>query len=141
MAYATVTDMIGRFGETEMIRLSSSDGPLSATVQAAPVDQALGDATAIIDGYLRKRYTTPLTSPTLDIVRAACVLARYDLASGGDREPATQVKEDRRDVISWLNKIAEGFVTLEGVAPISAGSSARSSDRTRMFGSPELGGW
>lgn len=55
MAYATVQDMIGRFGETEMLRLSSVDGVLPETVQAAPVEQAIADADGIIDSYLRKR--------------------------------------------------------------------------------------
>ncbi|WNJ89166.1 DUF1320 domain-containing protein [Bosea sp. 685] len=134
MPYATVQDMIGRFGETEMLRLSSVDGLLPETVSEAPVQQAISDADAIIDSYLRKRHSVPLGQVPQVITRAACVLARYELMTGGDREPATQVKEDRKDTIAWLVKIAEGTVTLEDVIPIVASSTARTQDRERMFG-------
>ena len=69
-----------------------------------------------------------------EILRACCILARYDLSVGGDREPADQVKADRRDVVAWLTQLSNGTATLEGVAPIEQTSSARASDRPRMFG-------
>lgn len=134
MAYATVQDMIGRFGETEMLRLSSVDGVLPETVQAAPVEQAIADADGIIDSYLRKRYRVPLAPVPRAIVNASCVLARYELSVGGDREPADQVKAGRRDIVAWLTQLANGVATLEDVAPIVQSSSARASDRERMFG-------
>lgn len=134
MPYATVQDMIGRFGETEMLRLSSVDGDLPETVTAAPVEQAIADADAIIDSYLRKRYRVPLSPVPQVITRASCVLARYELCVGGDREPADQVKEGRKDIVAWLGKVADGTVTLEDVAPIAATSTAMTQDRERMFG-------
>ncbi len=134
MAYATVQDMIGRFGETEMLRLSSVDGLLPDVVNPVPVDQALADADGIIDSYLRKRYSVPLAPVPQVITRASCILARYDLSVGGDREPADQVKADRRDVVAWLTQLSNGTATLEGVAVIEGTSSARTSDRERMFG-------
>jgi phage gp36-like protein len=134
MAYATVQDMIGRFGETEMLRLSSVDGELPDTVTAAPVEQAIADSDAVIDSYLRKRHAVPLSPVPQVITRASCILARYDLSVGGDRDPAEQVKNDRKDVVAWLTQIANGTVTLEGAAPIVASSSARAQDRERMFG-------
>ena len=134
MAYATVQDMIGRFGETEMLRLSSVDGILPETVIAAPVEQAIADADGIIDSYLRKRFSVPLSPVPQVITRAACILARYDLCVGGDREPPTQVVNDRKDIVGWLTQIATGTVTLEGVAPVLAGSTGRTQDRERMVG-------
>ncbi|WP_199777596.1 DUF1320 domain-containing protein, partial [Bosea sp. FBZP-16] len=102
MAYATLQDMIGRFGETEMLRLSSVDGELPETVNAAPVEQAIADADGIIDSYLRKRYSVPLAPVPRAIINASCVLARYELSVGGDREPADQVKAGRKDIVAWL---------------------------------------
>lgn len=134
MAYATVQDMIGRFGETEMLRLSSVDGLLPDTVNAVPVEQAIADADGIIDPYLRKRYVVPLALVPQVITRASCILARYDLSVGGDREPADQVKNDRKDIVDWLTKIASGVVTLDGVAPVQATSVGRTQDRERMYG-------
>lgn len=134
MPYATAQDMIGRFGETEMLRLSSVDGVLPETVNLVPVAQAIADADAIIDSFLRKRHAVPLSSVPQVITRAACVLARYELSLGGDREPATQVKEDRKETMAWLGKLADGTVTLEGTTPIVASSAAMTQDRERMFG-------
>lgn len=134
MAYATVQDMIGRYGETEMLRLSSVDGLLPETVNAGPVEQAIADSDATIDSYLRKRYTVPLAPAPRAIVNASCVLARYELSVGGDREPADQVKAGRKDTVAWLTQLANGLATLEGVAPIASSSSAQTSDRDRMFG-------
>jgi phage gp36-like protein len=134
MPYATVQDMIGRFGETEMLRLSSVDGDLPETVNAVPVAQAIADADAIIDSYLRKRHSVPLSPVPQVITRASCMLARYELSVGGDREPADQVKEGRKDTIAWLAKIADGTVTLEGTTPIVATSAAMTQDRERMYG-------
>lgn len=134
MPYATAQDMIGRFGETEMLRLSSVDGDLPETVNAAPVAQAIADADAIIDSYLRKRHSVPLSPVPQVITRASCILARYELSVGGDREPADQVKEGRKDTLAWLKQIADGTVTLEGTTPIVASSAAMTQDRERMYG-------
>lgn len=134
MAYATVQDMIGRFGATEMLRLSSVDGELPETVNAVPVEQAIADADGIIDTYLRKRYRVPLAPVPQSIVRASCILARYDLSVGGDREPADQVKSDRKDVVAWLTQLSNGVATLEGAVLIESSSSAQTRDRERMFG-------
>lgn len=134
MAYATVQDMIGRFGEIEMLRLSSVDGVLPDVVNPVPVEQALADADGIVDSYLRKRYSVPLSPVPQVITRASCILARYDLSVGGDREPADQVKADRRDIVAWLTQLSNGTATLEGVARIEATSSAQHRDRERMFG-------
>ncbi|CAN5130195.1 DUF1320 family protein [soil metagenome] len=134
MPYATVQDMIGRFGATEMLRLSSVDGPLPETVNVAPVEQAIADADAIIDSFLRKRHSVPLLPVPQVITRASCTLARYELSVGGDREPADQVKDGRKDTIAWLGKITDGSVTLEGTTPIVATSTAMTQDRERMFG-------
>ena len=134
MAYASVQDMIGRFGRIEMLRLSSVDGELPNEVSPAPVEQAIADADAIIDSYLRKRYRVPLAPVPQAVTRAACVLARYDLAVGGDRQPADQVKSDRKDVVAWLTQIANGTVTLEDAAPVEPATGARTHDRERMYG-------
>lgn len=135
MAYATVQDMIDRFGATEMLRLSSVDGELPDTVTAYPVEKAIADADGIIDSYLRKRHAVPLSPVPQVITRASCILARYDLSVGGDREPADQVKNDRKDIVAWLTQIAAGTVTLEGVdTPVLPSSVGRTQDRERMFG-------
>ena len=61
MAYADIPDMIERFGEVEMIRLTTPADQDMDTVQPATVLRALEESSSIIDGYLRRRYTPPPT--------------------------------------------------------------------------------
>ncbi len=134
--YATVDDMVSRFGEVELLRLSSADGPLPAEGEPMPTDrieQAIADAGRLIDSYLRQRYAVPVAPPPAELVRAACVLARYDLALGGDREPSEQMRLARKEVLTWLGQLGLGEASLEGAISLSAGSSARVSDRPRTF--------
>ncbi len=140
-AYATIADMVSRFGADEVLRFSAGDGPLPETIQPARIEQAIGDASVLIDSYLRRRYAVPLAAVPQAVVRAACVLARYDLAQGGDREPSEQMRLARKEVIAWLEGIAAGTVTLEGVAPIAATGGARVSDRDRDFSVGNLRDW
>lgn len=134
--YATVEDLVSRFGEVEMFRLSVADGLLPPEGEPMPtgrLTQAIADAGRLIDSFLRRRYVVPVVPAPAELVRAACVLARYDLALGGDREPSEQMRLARKEVLTWLGQIGLGEASLEGVAPLSAGSSARMSDRPRIF--------
>jgi phage gp36-like protein len=138
-AYATIQDMIDRFTQTEILRLSATTNVLPVAIEAVTVNRALDDATALVESYLRKRYFVPVDA-TADIIRATCILARYDLATGGDKEPTTQMKEDRASTIKWLEGIASGMVSLDGATPASSGGKARMSDRPRVFTPDSMAG-
>lgn len=143
MAYATVQAMVDRFGETEMIRLSRPEDRAATTVLAAKVELAVADASALIDDYLRARYLTPIATPPESVVRAACVLARYDLAKGERTEPTEQMRLDRKEVIAWLEGVSAGRVHLDAPPAGQAGGSggARISDRPAAFSNSSLRGW
>lgn len=145
MPYATVQSMTDRFGETEIIRLSRPEDREATTLLAAKVELAIADASALIDDYARKHYRVPIAAPPDSIVRATCVLARYDLAKGERTEPTEQMRLDRKEVIAWLEDIAAGKVKLDAPAvstPGSGGASgARVSDRPGAFSDKSLGGW
>lgn len=143
MSYATVTDMTSRFGEVEMLRVSRADGVLPAEGEPMPADrivQALADASVLVDSYLRGRYAVPVVPAPAELVRATCVLARYDLAHGGDREPSEQMRLARKEVLGWLEKLGSGAASLEGIVPVSAAAGARTSDRPRAFTTRPDGG-
>lgn len=136
--------MIDRFGETEMIRLSQPEDRTSETVVAARIELAIADNTVVVDDSLRGRYAVPLAAPPASIVRAVCVLARYDLAKGERTEPTEQMRLDRKEVIAWLQAIAEGVVNID--APPAGGASsgtsgARVSDRCSAFDDRSLRDW
>ncbi|AJY46484.1 gp436 family protein [Martelella endophytica] len=136
--YATVNDMIARFGETHILRLSNPEDRTAEAVDVARVERALSDATAEIEGYLRGYYAVPVTAPPVDLVRAASILARYELAQGEHVSPSEEMSKGRDDVLKWLRDIAARRVHLdaplaEGATGAKVGSGPRYSDRPRDF--------
>lgn len=143
MAYATTDDMIEAFGQEEMVNLTAAFGELDGPVVAAKVERALGDASDLIDSYLRRRYQVPLSAPVpASIARAARVLCRFDLAHGEQKDPTEQMRLARKEVITWLEGLAAGTVQLEGVpAAGGSGAGARTQDRPRAFSEDSFRGW
>ncbi len=149
MAYATTADLIAKYGETEIARLSAAAGG-AVEVDAVRCQGALDDATASVDSYLRARYAVPLASPAREVALAVLVIARYELAQGDGREPSTQMIEARKETIAWLGKVATGQVKIAGAADVTDGSAiadaaaadsgARISDRPRVISSERFGG-
>lgn len=113
MAYASIADMVLWFGEREIARASTPDEMPVAGVVPAPVTSALENASAIIDGYLRRRYQVPLAVAPSEISRACGTLARYDLLTGGSRQASEQIRDDRKEAMAWLRRISEGTVLLD----------------------------
>lgn len=94
MNYATVQDMVDRFGELELIQLTAGAG--GDAVNTDKAEQALFDAQAFVDGFVGAVYQLPLSgcakpAPTVEdpgaialvpppsLTRAVCDVARYYL--------------------------------------------------------------
>lgn len=146
--YATADDLIAKYGETEVARLSAAYGAPVA-VDAARCAIAIADASALVDSYLRTRYAVPLADPPREVVTAVLTLTRHDLAQGDGREPSTQMIEARKETIAWLGRIASGTVKVAGAAEAmgsaiadasGADTGARVSDRDRVLTSGRYGG-
>jgi phage gp36-like protein len=134
MSYATINDLVERFGAVELARLTTPDGQPVDVVVTDTAQRALDDSTGVIDSYLRKRYATPMPTPPAEIVRACAILARYDLSFGEQKEPSEQVRLQRKEVIDWLDRVAKGEVLLDGALPAGDYSYAKTSDRPATFG-------
>ncbi len=135
MPYATVDDMVTRFGAAEMIRLSTPQDQPMDVVNDGPILLALGDASDLIDTYCAKRYATPIDGAPSSISRAACILARYDLCAGDGREASESVRLARRETITWLENIAAGKANLP-LDEVQDGdqSNAQMADRNAVYG-------
>lgn len=143
MSRATLDDLVRRYGPGDIVsataRALDEDEPADiagmTAAQIARVDGALADADALIDSYLRRRYALPLAAPSPELVRAACVLARYDLATGTHLVPDEATRLARKDVIGWLERIADGSVELAGAAPAggTGAGGARVSGRSGVM--------
>ena len=103
--YATVADMVNRFGEVELMQLTDRDN--TGAVNAAAVARALADAQACADGFLGLVYqlpiqgcAKPLTVPggVVDYVvppvltRMVCDLARYYLMPDLDEKHGASLR-------------------------------------------------
>lgn len=132
MAYASVNDMVERFGLIEMTRLSTRDNALADGVDGARVEVMLADASALIDSHLRARYAVPLSPIPREVLRACCLLARHDLAKGGEQTPSDQMIADRKEVLDWLAAMASTEGKLDAL-PARTASDARVRDRPRDY--------
>lgn len=139
MTYAVKADMVGRFGEQEIIDLTDRAEPRSNGIDNAVLAKALSDADSEINGYIGTRYLLPITTPPADIVRTACDIARYRLHDDKATEEVRQRYEDAR---SWLRDVAKGAVVLLDAsgtplpAPVEAiPGAALAPTKTIRFGS------
>lgn len=122
MTYATSQDMVDRFGESDLVRLTDrADPPLDA-VDATVLLRAQEDAKAIIDTYLTARYTLPLSPVPLVLKRCECDLAYVALlgARVGDEWAKKQ-----SGWMSWLKDVSKGTASLgvdaTGTEPATGG--------------------
>ncbi|QDH13814.1 DUF1320 domain-containing protein [Formicincola oecophyllae] len=111
--YATVDDMVQRFGADEICMSDPSLDMPRGAIDEARINQALADASDLINSYVQRRYEIPL-APVLPVVtRMCCLLARHDLALGAERAPSEQIKEGRQTAMAWLAAVAAGKATLD----------------------------
>ncbi|UXF57489.1 DUF1320 family protein [Chromohalobacter phage YPCBV-1] len=135
--YASVADMIERFGEDEIVMLT--DQAHTGEVDTAVAERALEDAAAEIDGYLASRYRLPVTDTPRLLSLLATDIARYRLQQPVATEQGRQRYED---AVSRLKGIARGDINLplETPPPASAEPVAVRG-RRRVFDDDTLRGY
>jgi phage gp36-like protein len=109
MAYATIADLQARFGQAEVEQLSDREQPGQGWAVDAVAQRALDDAAGLIDARLGARFAVPVASPSTELVRVACDIARYLMH---DLAPPEPVRDHYTDAIKWLDKIASGALPL-----------------------------
>lgn len=140
MSYCTTTDLIRRYGESDLIQLTDRDGFTGAIV-SDEIEAAQATAEAEIDGYLRDGgYDLPLAAIPQALIRHAVQLTYFYLFVG----PRTQeAQADYTASQNWLARIAAGKEILPfprtgevaaiGSPAISTGSTVFSDDRFSQF--------
>lgn len=109
MTYATRADLEARYAQ------DLADRELVLPVLG--VDNALADASAEIDSYLGTLFAVPITPVPANLLRIACVIARYRLLGDAATEVARRDYEDAR---AFLRDVAAGRAKLEGAATLTA---------------------
>jgi phage gp36-like protein len=111
MSYAALADLTERFGATELGELCP-DG--NGGVDPVRTQQALDDAGAIIDSYLRPRYALPLPVVPPLLGRLECDLARALIyASTPGTLPTDAVKAARDAAMTHLRDLGAGKAMLD----------------------------
>jgi phage gp36-like protein len=147
-SYATLTD------------LTTLGVPSAALSGVSTVEQqrALDAASTLADGYLRAKFTLPISIPSIDLVEAVCKVAAYSLLSVRGYNPETgsdpNVRDRYKDAIAWLKGVAEGSITpaltdsspggvLGGPFVLQAQLSGSASDGLPVVvpGAPRARGW
>ncbi|MCR6497085.1 DUF1320 family protein [Thermomonas sp. S9] len=142
MAYATLADLITRYGEDEIAQRTDRTG--SGVVDAAVAQRALDDAQAEIDGYIASRYKLPLPTVPAALARIACDIARYRLWEDVASDEVRRRYEDARKL---LEAIAKGIVSLGLPAVLPPASqpalslAAAKSGPAPVFGRDGMEGW
>lgn len=115
MPYTTTIEITKVIQTATLAQLTNDAG--GSTVDQPNIDKAIADADEVIDGYLRGRYSLPLSSvPTL-IGKISTDISIYNIYS---RRPERLdineiVKARYKDAIDSLVKIQKGTITL-GIA-------------------------
>jgi phage gp36-like protein len=108
MTYATLDDMVTRFGQAELVQLT--DETLQATaINYEVLERAIADADAQINARLQVRFKLPLQTVPLLLVNVACDIARYRLHAA--RAP-DHVSKRYDDAIKQLEQVRKGELDL-----------------------------
>ena len=109
MAYATLAELLSRFGDVAQV--ADVDG--TGEIDAEKVARALGDADAEIDAALVGRYALPMVPVPELLTRIACDLARESLYDDAPTDVVTDRAEKAR---ALLVAVAAGKMRFEAAA-------------------------
>ena len=113
MAYSVQADVLKLMSKDSLIHLSN-DSEYADVIDTDNLTQAIADADALINDYLRARYTVALTSVPDTVKKISIDLAIFNLWS---RRPETVMPESvilrKTDALQYLKDVQAGKVMLE----------------------------
>ena len=135
MAYSDVDDLIAAISREKVV--AYSDDGSTGGINATNVARAIADADAVIDGYLRTRYSVPLASPAPAIITSISIdRAVFALLQRRYPDKLSEAMNDRRaNAMRLLERIASGMITLPSAttAQPEVATAVRVNERTRVF--------
>lgn len=135
--YATLSDLVLRFGERELAQLSNRSG--LDVIDDAVVARALEDANAEAHAYLATRYPVPVAPVPALLARLVCDIARYRLYDDAAPE---EVRKRYEDAVRLLRSIAAGDVSIGApeATPTHAQTATVVAPQPGLFGRRRGGG-
>lgn len=135
MTYVTKQGLVDRFGERELIQLTDRTHIPQTEIDDVPVTRAIGDAVALVDSYVGKRYDLPLQVVPPVLEKNAADIARYYLHGEAAGEDSI-VTRNFEAALSWLKDVSKGTVLIDvgGEVPGQAGGgSIKANPSTRVM--------
>jgi phage gp36-like protein len=111
MAYSTLDDIKAHIPEENLIQLTDDEN--LGTINQTRIDEAIEYADEIINGYLRGRYTLPLSPVPGLITKLSVDLAIFHLYSRRlELEMPESMMQRYKNAIKLLEQIQRGLITL-----------------------------
>src|SRR5690606_36496575 len=105
VSYCTLQELKDRYSERMLVDVSDRGDAPSGEIDTALIDRVIGDADALIDGYLKVRYALPLASVPLLVkdlsLRISIYYAHAHVAS-------EKIKRDYEEALVTLKHISQG---------------------------------
>lgn len=141
MAYTSLDQLKSRYGEGFLISLTDRGEVATGAIDTDAVDQAIVDADAMIDGYLKGRYVLPLADVPALVSSLSRAISLYNLHIYDAPEKITA---DYEKALRQLKEIAQGVITLDvaGVEPDTSDTQGvLTTDRDRPMTAQSLKGF
>ena len=119
MPYITQADIAAHLPNADLVQLT--DDERAGVVNSARVDEAIGYADELIDGYLRGRYTLPLSSVPGLIKNLSKDIAVHRLYSRRKADIPEKIGAQFKNALKLLEQIQKGVVSI-GVESASQGA-------------------
>lgn len=140
--YVTLQDLIDRGWERQLVQLTDQVNKPATMIDETIVARHIADAESLVDSYLGKVYTLPLTTVPAALTKVAADLAIYFL-HGNAVEKDGVLDRAYRDALRWLNQIASGLATIgdaETQPQPAGGGRVQVSGPDRVFSRDSLRG-
>lgn len=121
-AYASAADMRTRFPEGDLAALTDPEG---VTINDGELEEALADACAEVDPYLRARYRLPITGKPRELVQPVCDIAFYRLHAVKDQVTVEEVRTRYEDAVKFFDRVASGKIVLDLSGPDVPGTGEK----------------
>lgn len=140
-SYTDLARLTARYGAAMLLRATDRAEDATGTIDAAVVQKACDDATALIDGYLAARYALPLVTVPPLIAAVAEDVAIWRLHP---YETDPKLRADYEAALRTLRDIGTGIIRLPAPGldlPGTGGTGAQYTDRERPLTADNLKGF
>jgi len=129
MSYITLQDLSDELGEETLAKLSGD--PDGETVDEARIQSVIENATGVFEGYIRSRYSLPVTTTPLvkQLVKKIAIFELYERWTTIDEGIYKIRRNAYNDAIAQLKDIAAGRAALDVPAAEETKTYPGTSDR------------